>query len=55
MAQQTPEQTREIANRAQALHQAIHTQTPEQIRGTCQAAAAAWNARRDEAGQEARR
>ncbi|MFJ1708713.1 hypothetical protein [Kitasatospora sp. NPDC088346] len=54
MTQQTPEQAREIALRAQALHQAIHAaQTPEQIRTVCQSAAADYTARNGQAGQEA--
>ncbi|MFI6158179.1 hypothetical protein ACIBCA_36445 [Kitasatospora sp. NPDC051170] len=43
---QTPEQARQIAERAEQFHTAIHQAgTPDQIREVCQAAAADYNAR----------
>lgn len=50
MAKQTPpqtaEQARQIAERAEAFHTAIHTaRTPDQIREVCVAASADYNAR----------
>ncbi|WP_158516548.1 hypothetical protein [Kitasatospora sp. MBT66] len=49
---QTDEQARQIADRAQQFHSAIHqARTPDQISEVCQAAAAAGTARQQ--GQSA--
>ncbi|MDQ0305481.1 cytosine/adenosine deaminase-related metal-dependent hydrolase [Kitasatospora herbaricolor] len=50
---QTDEQARQIAERAQQFHAAIHqASTPDQIREVCQAAAADYAARNGEPARE---